>query len=291
MMQLENKNENSINPHYDSVRLIFIPAKTVSNNLETLKEEEKNNKTQGKDSILQNKNNKTQLIKQTHNINLTKGKNEGKAPPTPKERPSIPLIIKTTEALSNSKENIDSKNRKIVISTKSIDPIQNTYSLTATKLLNIDGSTTNTILSNILQSQRNRVEENRTIKPDKLKQILFSENIDNKIKSPDVNRSENEYNITIRAILHGNHRYPHRAVNQKKSGTATLSFTLLSTGMVNDSSITSTSGHKILDRAAITMLKRSTPFPPFPTDINKSHLDFIIPVEFKLNNHSTYIKY
>ena len=293
MMQLENKEENKKISQYKNVQLIFIQARDISDITESVTKRNVFNKKENIDTTLEKNSNlnKTQAVVYTNAVNLTMSKKEVDTLPEPREKPLIPLIFKIKEEVNIEKEILGSKDNTLVISNEPNIPIQNTYNLSARDLSKIDAPSSSPTQSIKTQNKRQNIKQNILTKSENLKQLLLSTNRDNKINITDINESENEYNTTIRAILNDNHLYPNRAIRQRKSGTTTLSFTLLSTGMVNDSSITSSSGHRILDRAAITMLKRSTPFPPFPTDINKSYLDFIIPVEFKLNNHSTYIKY
>jgi protein TonB len=42
------------------------------------------------------------------------------------------------------------------------------------------------------------------------------------------------------------------------------------------------SGHSILDQAAIAMVRRAAPFPPFPSEIATSRLEMGAPIRFDL---------
>lgn len=287
MMQLETKEENIINPKYNSVQLLFIPTKEESVTTETIEKNKISHQVENLDTdvtVVKTKFtiNNTEPIKYTRVINLTANKREFYARPEPKGKPLLPVITKTIEKVHIKKEVLETKNNNLVISTLSNIPIQNTYNLSTTELVKADEPSTSPNPDTNKQYQRIKVDHYQLMKSNNLKQVLVSRTQDSHINSTYKKKSENDYNTIIRGILNNNHRYPNRAIRQQKSGTTTLSFTLLSSGHVNESSIAASSGHTILDKAAVTMLNRSKPFPPFPNDIDKSHIDFIIPIEFKL---------
>ena len=285
MMQLENKEENKKNPQYKNVQLLFIQAKDISDITKSVTKRNVFNKKENIDTTLEKNSNinKTQAVNYTNAVNLTMSKKEVDTLPEPREKPLIPLIFKIKEEVNIEKEILGSKDNTLVISNEPNIPIQHTYNLSARDLSKVDAPSSSPTQSIKAQNKRQNIKQNSLTKSENLKQLLLSTNKDNKINFTDINKSENDYNTTIRAILNDNHLYPNRAIRQRKSGITTLSFTLLSSGHVNKSSIAETSGHAILDKAAATMLNRAIPFPPFPNDVDKSHIEFIIPVEFKLN--------
>lgn len=67
----------------------------------------------------------------------------------------------------------------------------------------------------------------------------------------------------------GNLNYPDEARKRKLSGNLILDVALNPDGSVNDIVIRRSSGHKILDDAAIRIVHLAAPFSPFPADIRK----------------------
>ena len=47
-----------------------------------------------------------------------------------------------------------------------------------------------------------------------------------------------------------------------------LKFTILSNGQTEDIKIVKSSGYKILDKSAVSTIKKANPFPPLPDELN-----------------------
>lgn len=78
-------------------------------------------------------------------------------------------------------------------------------------------------------------------------------------------------------------RYPSAAIRQNQQGECVLRLTIHRNGKVIDSSIERSSGHAMLDREALAMVRRANPFPPAPSDLIADEQIFLIPVAFTLN--------
>ena len=65
----------------------------------------------------------------------------------------------------------------------------------------------------------------------------------------------------------GNLNYPEEAKRRGLRGRLRLTVALNADGSVNDVSISESSGHKLLDDAAVRIVQLSAPFAPFPSDI------------------------
>ena len=94
-------------------------------------------------------------------------------------------------------------------------------------------------------------------------------------------RIELDYKNVIRAILKSNQRYPRRAIDRGIQGTVFLAFTVNKNGELEAHKIVETSGHRILDNAAVAMLLKSVPFPPFKK-IKGDRLHMSLPVNFNI---------
>ena len=67
----------------------------------------------------------------------------------------------------------------------------------------------------------------------------------------------------------GNLNYPDEARRQKLSGSLRLGVALNPNGTINEIVLRRSSGHAVLDDAAIRIVKLAAPFAPFPEDIRK----------------------
>lgn len=99
--------------------------------------------------------------------------------------------------------------------------------------------------------------------------------------SPAVRQS---YFDQIAAKLARSKRYPKASHRRGEEGEAKLAFVLDRTGNVLESYIVSSSGSARLDRAALDMLKRAQPLPPFPDTLSQSTLKIEVPVSFRLRS-------
>lgn len=67
----------------------------------------------------------------------------------------------------------------------------------------------------------------------------------------------------------GNLNYPDEARRRGVHGTLRLLVALWSNGTIKDVQVLESSGHKVLDQAAIRIVKLSAPFAPFPSELRK----------------------
>lgn len=90
------------------------------------------------------------------------------------------------------------------------------------------------------------------------------------------------YQKAVKEKIEDCRRYPYWARKQGFEGTVHLKFTILSTGVVKDIKIIKSSGFNILDKEAISTVKRASPFPPIPKKINRSTLTIEVSLVFQL---------
>ena len=53
-------------------------------------------------------------------------------------------------------------------------------------------------------------------------------------------------------------------------------------GRLRSSEITASSGHPLLDRAALDLLQRAAPFPALPPDLTTDEIELVLPIEYDL---------
>jgi len=77
--------------------------------------------------------------------------------------------------------------------------------------------------------------------------------------------------------------YPRFARRRGWEGNPVVAFTLNREGGLLDLSLKSTSGHKILDQAALDSVKKGAPYPRIPEPLNMDSYSFILPINFVLD--------
>jgi protein TonB len=84
----------------------------------------------------------------------------------------------------------------------------------------------------------------------------------------------------------GNLNYPDEAKRKKLYGDLLLHVSLRADGSVQQIRVVRSSGHKILDDAAMRIVRLASPFAPFPTEIRKEVdiLDITRTWQFQSNN-------
>ena len=86
------------------------------------------------------------------------------------------------------------------------------------------------------------------------------------------------YRAQASAHLRRYRSYPDAA--RDLTGTAWVSFTVDARGQVMSARLSRSSGHALLDQAAVGMVKRASPFPPLPADLSDKSLAINAPVRF-----------
>jgi len=90
--------------------------------------------------------------------------------------------------------------------------------------------------------------------------------------------SANAYNALVFGHLQRFKRYP--AAARGASGTTILRFELNRAGQVIASEVSKSSGNAVLDREALELLHRASPFPPFPAEKPGADDSYLAPVAF-----------
>lgn len=87
-------------------------------------------------------------------------------------------------------------------------------------------------------------------------------------------------NLAGAVALH--QRYPRLAQIRQWQGTALLQMELAADGQLQSVRVLSSSGHEILDRQAIDMVRAAVPLPPLPASLAGRSLTVDVPVVFRL---------
>ena len=77
--------------------------------------------------------------------------------------------------------------------------------------------------------------------------------------------------------------YPDEAREYGWEGTATLSLLILKDGTLASAVVKESSGHEILDKAALQTAQESAPYPDFPSEPDLQELNVTVPIVFSLD--------
>jgi protein TonB len=90
------------------------------------------------------------------------------------------------------------------------------------------------------------------------------------------------YQAQVLAHLTRHRVYPPEARDRGITGIARVQFALSRDGRVLSASLVGGSGERVLDSAALDMVRRASPFPPFPAGVTQARMDFAAPIRFDL---------
>lgn len=90
------------------------------------------------------------------------------------------------------------------------------------------------------------------------------------------------YEAQVRTHLQRFHTYPEAARSRGITGVAVVRFALGRDGQVLSALLVSGSGASVLDEAALVIVRRASPFPPFPPGLNRARMEFAQPMRFLL---------
>ncbi|HOO82634.1 MAG TPA: energy transducer TonB [Alphaproteobacteria bacterium] len=94
--------------------------------------------------------------------------------------------------------------------------------------------------------------------------------------------AEIRYQDMVRAAIDSYRVYPREARRRKLEGHAVIQIRISRSGAITESRFVKTTGHHILDQAALNMVKAASPLPAIPSSLGKSSVSMNIPIGFKL---------
>ena len=86
----------------------------------------------------------------------------------------------------------------------------------------------------------------------------------------------------ISAWIDANKDYPAECKKHKQQGAVVVKFTIGRDGQLLASAIKQSSGHALLDQAALATLARAAPFPPIPDFVGRETLSIAVPIDYAL---------
>lgn len=92
-----------------------------------------------------------------------------------------------------------------------------------------------------------------------------------------------QYEHLLIAWLEKHKEYPQNAKRLRIEGEGMLRILIDHTGRTQQVTLEQRTGNRLLDKAALEMVKRADPFPPMPDNDPRRKLEFIVPVAFVLH--------
>ncbi len=95
-------------------------------------------------------------------------------------------------------------------------------------------------------------------------------------------RVEEAYKRTLRKAIEARKGYPRRARRLHQEGEVTVGFSVQRDGSITDLHVLESSGHSLLDRAALEAVRQVDGSLPFPQEIARSVWAFTLPIGYAL---------
>lgn len=88
----------------------------------------------------------------------------------------------------------------------------------------------------------------------------------------------------VRARIASGQTYPARARDRGDSGTARVAMVVSRSGSLASARLAGSSGSTIIDQEAVALVRRVSPFPPFPTNVAAPNISIIVPIAYRLRD-------
>jgi periplasmic protein TonB len=92
-----------------------------------------------------------------------------------------------------------------------------------------------------------------------------------------------DYLERVRRYVGRYKRYPDDAVRRREEGRVVLAFTIARDGSVLGAAVEHSSGHRVIDAAALNMLSAASPVPPLPRTFHGDRITVAMPFAFSLS--------
>ena len=105
--------------------------------------------------------------------------------------------------------------------------------------------------------------------------------------SQNVGEGDATLELAVRDWLKRYQHYPRAARRAGLEGTARVRFVISRDGALRERELVASSGHAVLDRAALELLERAAPYPALPRRVTVDAVELTLPVEYRLDADAT----
>lgn len=98
----------------------------------------------------------------------------------------------------------------------------------------------------------------------------------------DIDDARNRYGGLLSREIARHKQYPRIAQMRGWQGEATIELRIDGNGNLLSSRIVTSSGHDVLDKQGLEMVRKASPFPPPPEALRGRNFEILVPVSFKL---------
>ena len=98
----------------------------------------------------------------------------------------------------------------------------------------------------------------------------------------EIKNNIDEYSAKITLAIKKQQKYPRLAMNRNWQGSVIIELNFNKEGLITNTKVKKSSGHKILDKEALNMTKRALPFPMPPKILQSKVFTVVVPITFTL---------
>lgn len=101
-------------------------------------------------------------------------------------------------------------------------------------------------------------------------------------RSTSAREGKNHYLSQVLRRIEKNKRYPLREFNDRIQDSVRVRMSISATGELAHASITAPSKYSAFNNEAVNCIRRSAPFPPFPSEMEQTSITLNLKIEFRL---------
>jgi len=130
----------------------------------------------------------------------------------------------------------------------------------------------------LAETEKTAIKKNRNTSKKEMKYIHKSI-----VKKTSINLEKKEHFLSeLREIIAKNKSYPRIAKRMKKEGTSIIAFLLKKSGNIENVVLEKSCGHRIIDKAALHLVRSIVSYKPIPDDVSLEDLEMIVPIAYNI---------
>lgn len=106
---------------------------------------------------------------------------------------------------------------------------------------------------------------------------------ESELSSLELGKLKNAFKSQVRSRIAKRKKYPKVARNRNYEGNPVVKFTLAKNGAIMNLTLNESSSYHRLDKAALSAVRNSEPYPPIPEPLGLESMTFVFPINFSLS--------